>query len=137
MGAPQRPMVGVPAVTPGLGLGWTRIADALAKVVSPPDIRRIWIFSPMRRDGREWGTAVIATTAEGCRLVVFTAKYMINTRGKRQGQGRVEIAEVGEGPTDVVPDVVHGVHDRVSEGEPAIEIAPDLWFAQEHDQPAA
>ena len=80
---------------------------------------------------------MIATTAEGGRLVVFTAKYMINTRGKRRGQGRVEIDEVGEGPTDVVPGVVHGVQGRVSEGEPAIEIAPDLWFTQERDQPAA
>ena len=130
-------MMGVSVVTPGMGLGWTRIADALGKVVSPPDIRRIWIFPPMRRDGREWGTAVIATRAEGGRRVVFTAKYMINTRGRRRGQGRVEIDEVGEGPTDVVPDVVHGVQNRVAEGEPAIEIAPDLWFAREHDEPTA
>ncbi len=137
MGAPQPIFTGVPEPTPGVGLGWTRIAEAVRNVISPADISRIWVFPPLRRDGREWGTAVIATKADHRRLVIFTAKYMLSTRGRRRGLGRVEVSEVGEGPTDVVPEVVRGVPDRVAEGEPAVEISPNVWFAEDHDEPAA
>ena len=135
MGATQPLFTGIQVATPGLGLGWTKVADALGEVMSLPEVGRIWIFPPMRRDGREWGTAVVTTTAEHKRFVIFTAKYMLNTRGRRRGQGRVEIDEVGEGPVDVVPEVVRGVQDRVAEGEQAIEISPEIWFTREHDEP--
>ena len=133
----RAPFHGMPVATPGLGLGWTRIADALEKVLSPVDVRRVWIFPPLKRDGREWGTAVVATTADHHRLVIFTAKYMLSTRGRKRGEGRVKIDEVGEGPIDVVPEVVRGVHDRVTEGEPAVEISPELWFSQDDDEPTS
>ncbi len=128
-------LAGIPVATPGIGLGWTKVAAALEKIVVPVNVRRVWIFPPLKRDGREWGTAVIATAAEHGRLIVVTARYMLNTRGRSRGQGKVEVEEVGEGPVEVVPQVVRGVHDRVSEGEPAIEISPELWFSRDHDEP--
>ena len=73
----------------------------------------------------------MAATAH--RFTVFTAKYKLNTRGRQRGQGKVELDEVGDGPVDVVLDVVSGVQSRTGDGEPPIEIAPELWFAQEED----
>ncbi|MEX1050608.1 MAG: hypothetical protein WEC54_03575, partial [Gemmatimonadales bacterium] len=44
----------------GLGMGWTRIADALAQRLPVAEVERIWVFQPVRREDREWGTAVVA-----------------------------------------------------------------------------
>ena len=109
------------------------VAKALEGTMTPDDIARIWIFPPLRGDGREWGTAVVATAVTVDRFTVFTAKYMLNTRGRQRGRGKVELDEVGDGPVDVVLDVVSGVQSRTGDGEPPIEIAPELWFAQEED----
>ena len=67
------------------------------------------------------------------RFTVHTAKYMLNTRGRQRGRGKVELDEVGEGPVDVVLDVVVRVQSRTGDGEPPVEIDPELWFAQEED----
>ena len=123
--------------TPGLGLGWMRVAEALRKSVEPSAIAHIWIFAPLKRDGREWGTAVVASAMGEGRYGVFTAQYMLVTRGRRRDQGRVDVREVGEGPDEVVHDVIRGVQDRAGEGEPPIEIARDLWFQAADDEPAA
>ncbi len=109
------------------------VAKALEEIMAPDDIVRIWIFPPLRADGREWGTAVVATGANVERFTVHTAKYMLNTRGRQRGRGKVELDEVGEGPVDVVLDVVVGVQSRTGDGEPPIEIDRELWFAQEED----
>ena len=125
--------VGYSVVPPGVGAGWEMVAKELEKTMTPDDIARIWIFPPMRGDGREWGTAVVAKAATAQRFTVFTAKYMLNTRGRQRGRGKVELHEVGDGPVDVVLDVVSGVQSRTGDGEPPVEIAPELWFAQEED----
>ena len=122
------PHVGYPAPTPGLGLGWTKVAYAFRQYVRPEDIARIWIFPPLRHDGREWGTAVVAKHATTERFTVLTAKYMLSTRGRQRGQAKVELEEVGEGPVHVVLDVVSGVQERTGDGEPPVEIPPELWF---------
>ena len=121
----------------GLGLGWTRTAEALAAHVPPSDIKRIWIFQKLRRDEREWGTAVAATVEQDERLRIFTARYMLVVRGKEKGQGKVEVSEIGASHRDVVEEVLRGVQDRASETEPPIEISPDLWFGGEDDRSAA
>ncbi len=106
------PYVGYPAPTPGLGLGWTKVADALGQYVTPEEIARIWIFPLLRHDGREWGTAVVAKHATTERFTVLTAKYMLSTRGRQRGQAKVELEEVGEGPVHVVLVGVCGVQER-------------------------
>lgn len=134
MGSPPSTYAGVPVVTPGLGLGWTKIADAVERVLAPQEIGRIWVFPPLRRDGREWGTAVVAKRVEDDRFTVFTAQYMLTTRGRERGRGRVQVDEVGEGPVGVVHDVIRGVQARSGEGEPPAEIAPELWYGRDDDE---
>ena len=131
------PYVGYPALTPGLGLGWTKVADALRQYVTPEEIARIWIFPLLRHDGREWGTAVVAKHATTERFTVLTAKYMLSTRGRQRGQAKIELEEVGEGPVHVVLDVVRGVQERTGDGEPPVEIPPERWFSRDDDESAA
>lgn len=137
MGTSQ-PRLGGLAPSPGLGLGWTRVAEAVSQQMPATDVSRIWVFAPMRVEGREWGTAVIARLRAGGRLLVSTARYMLVLRGKQKGQGKVEVEEVAECPTDVVLDVVRRVQERAGEAEPPVEIAPSLWFGDgdEGDEPA-
>jgi len=133
--APPRPYLGVPQATPGLGKGWTRVAEEVVKSILPGDIDRIWVFPPLRRDGREWGTAVLARRTTEDRVAVLTAKYMLLTRGKKKGHGKVAVDEVGESPTAVVDEVVRGVQERAGEADPPVEIDPSLWFGADDDEP--
>ena len=121
---------------PGLGLGWTRVAPAVAGAMPAAEIARIWLFAPVRREEREWGTAVVARRADGERERDYTASYTLYIRGRERGQGHVSVLEVGETPAAVVDDVVRGVQERAGEAEPPVEIAASLWFGEEYDQPA-
>lgn len=100
------------------------------------EIDRIWLFAPVRREEREWGTAVVARRGQGERLRVYTASYWLVIRGRDRGQGKVTLQEVGESGAAVVDEVVRGVQERAGEAEPPVEIGPSLWFGEEHDQPA-
>ena len=119
--------------TPGVGAGWARVADALAAQVDPSEIEGIWLFPPVRREEREWGVAVIACSTEDQRRRIYTATYMMITRGREKGDGKISVEEVGESPATVLEDVLRGVRDRAGEVDPPVEIAPDVWF---HDATA-
>lgn len=123
--------------TAGLGLGWVRVADAVADAMPTQRIERIWLFPPVRRDEQEWGTAVVARRVAEGRVRVYTASYMLTVRGRERGRTQVTLEEVGESPDDVVPDVIRGVQERAGEAEPPIEIAPDLWYLPDDESTAA
>jgi hypothetical protein len=109
-------------------LGWTRVAEAVAERLAPETIDGIWLFAPVRRESREWGTAIIASRADGERRLVYTARYVLVIRGKERGRGKVVVEEVGESPVTVLHEVVAGVQERAGEVHPPVEIAPELWF---------
>jgi hypothetical protein len=117
-------------------LGWTRVATAVAGAMPPGEIARIWLFAPVRREDREWGTAVVARRSEGERVRVYTASYQLAIRGRERGQGKVTLLEVAESPAAVVDEVIRGVQERAGETEPPVEVAPGVWFGEEHDEPA-
>lgn len=112
----------------GLGLGWTRVAEAVRGQVPPAEIHQIWLFPPVRRDEREWGTAVVARRVAEGRLRIYTAGYMLVIKGRDRGQGRVQVEPVGESPDAVVPDVLRGVQERAGETDPPVEIDVTLWY---------
>ena len=111
------------------GPGWQRLATALAERVPPEAITAIYAFSPIRRSGREWGTAVVTTEVPGERRRIFQARYWIQTRGRERGRGKVEIAEVGESPEQTVHDVLAGVQERSTQAEPPVAVDPRWWYA--------
>ena len=122
---------------PGLGLGWRRVADAVAQAVPVAEVERIWLFPPVRRDDREWGTAVVARRVRDDRVRIYTASYRMVVRGRERGQAQISVDDVGETPDDVLADVIRGVQERASEDEPPVEIATAVWWEGHDGAPAA
>jgi len=113
------------------------VAAVVAEAMPSAEIARIWLFAPVRREDREWGTAVVARHGAGDRVRVYTASYTLVIRGRERGQGKVALQEVAESPAAVVDEVIRGVQERAGEAEPPVEVAAGVWFEEEHDEPAA
>lgn len=111
-----------------MGPGWARVAGELAAQVPPSEIQSLWVFPAVRREDREWGTAMVARRGAGDRIRIYTARYVQMVRGRERGQSRVEIAEVAECPLPVVYQVLKGVQERMAETEPPVEISPSAWY---------
>lgn len=94
----------------------------------PAEIETIYLFRPIKREGREWGTAVVTRKTDQGRLRVYTAKYMLIVRGKDRGQAKVELTEVGLSPAEVLAQVMQGTADRTGEAEPPVEVGPGVWY---------
>jgi len=118
------------ALTPGQGPGWEKLAAAVAAEIPPAEIETVYIFRPIKRDGREWGTAVVTSRspASGSRLRVHTAKYMLVVRGKERGQSKVVVEEVGLSPAEVLERVMQDTAERTGEAEPPVAAAPSVWY---------
>ena len=95
----------------------------------PAEIETIYLFRPIKREGREWGTAVVTRKTEQGRLRVYTAKYMLIVRGKDRGQAKVELTEVGLSPAEVLAQVMQGTADRTGDTDPPVEVGPGVWYA--------
>ncbi|HXQ27889.1 MAG TPA: hypothetical protein VN848_01360 [Gemmatimonadales bacterium] len=117
-------------VTTGQGPGWTQLAQAVAADVPPEEIAGIYVFRPYKRDGREWGTAVVTRhgDAVGGRLRVYTARYMLITRGKERGRAKVEVQEVALSPAEVLAHVMQETVDRTGDPEPPATLERTVWF---------
>jgi hypothetical protein len=124
-----------PPVEVGRGPGWAKLAEAVAARVPPTEIETIYLFRPLKREGREWGTAVIARRgAEGAegggggRLRVYTARYMLVVRGKERGQFRFEVEETGLSPAEIIAHVMQATADRTGDPEPPLAVGPAVWY---------
>jgi hypothetical protein len=96
--------------------------------VPPAEIETIYVFKPIKRQGREWGTAVVTRRSSDSRLRVYTAKYMLVVRGKERGQVKLEVVEVGLSPAEVLAQVMQATVDRGGDTEPPVEIGPGVWY---------
>jgi len=115
---------------PGQGPGWAKLAAAVEAQVPPAEIETIYAFRPIKRQGREWGTAVVtrkSASPEG-RLRVYTAKYMLVVRGKDRGQAKVEVVEVALSPAEVLARVMQATVDRGGDTELPVELGPAVWY---------
>ena len=56
-------------------------------MLPPAEVDGVWVFSPLRREGREWGTAVLRRV-DGDRRRIYTARYVLAIKGKERGQVR-------------------------------------------------
>ena len=116
------------ALPPGQGAGWAKLAAAVEAQVPPAEIETIYVFRPIKRDGKEWGTAVVTRKAEDGRLRVYTAKYMLIVRGKERGQGKFEVTEVALSPAAVLAQVMQATVDRGGDAEPPVELGAAVWY---------
>jgi hypothetical protein len=121
---------GLVAPRSGQGPGWAKLAAAVAAQVPPAEIETLFVFPPFKRDGREWGTAVVTRRAGdiGGRVRVYTAKYMLVVRGKERGNCRLAVEEVGLSPADVLDEVMRATVERTGEAEPPVTLSPAAWY---------
>ncbi len=119
-----------PPLEPGRGPGWAKLAEAVALRVPPSEIETIYLFAPWKREGREWGTAVVACrgTEGSDRLRVYTARYMLIVRGKERGQSRIEVEETALSPADVIARVMQAAAERTGDPEPPVAVGPAVWY---------
>ena len=118
------------ALTPGQGSGpgWAKLAAAVAAEVPPAEIETIYLFRPIKREGREWGTAVVTRRNPEGRVRVYTAKYMLVVRGKERGQTRLAVEEVALTPAEVVERVMQATADRTGDTEPPVAVGAGVWY---------
>jgi len=115
-------------LAPGQGPGWAKLAAAVEAQIPPGEIETIYVFRPIKREGKEWGTAVVTRKAADGRLRVYTAKYMLIVRGKDRGQSKIEVVEVALSPADVLAQVMQATVDRGGDTEPPVELGPAVWY---------
>ena len=120
------PLAGPP---PGTGPGWAKVAAAVEAQVPPAEIETIYVFRPIKREGKEWGTAVITRKAADGRLRVYTAKYMLIVRGKERGQSKIDVTEVALSPAEVLAQVMQATVERGGDTEPPVELGANVWFS--------
>jgi hypothetical protein len=113
---------------PGQGTGWAKLAAAVEAQVPPAEIETIYVFRPIKREGKEWGTAVVTRKAPDGRLRVYTAKYMLIVRGRDRGQSKIAVDEVALSPAEVLAQVMQATVDRGGDTEPPVELGPAVWY---------
>jgi hypothetical protein len=119
---------------PGVGPGWVRLAQAVAEELPPGEVDGVWVFSPLRREGREWGTAVLSRV-DGDRRRIYTARYVLAIRGKERGKFEASVMEVGSGPEGALTQLVQEAQKRIDDEHPPVPVTPDTWFAATADGP--
>ena len=120
-------MNGSPHGTPWPGLGWEQLAQAVAEVLPPAEVDGVWTFSPLRRETKEWGTAVLSRV-DGDRRRIYTARYVLTIKGKERGKFEASVQEVGSGPLDALDRLVQEAQRRIDDEHPPISIPPESWF---------
>jgi hypothetical protein len=113
--------------------GWVRLAGAVAEVVPPAEVDGVWIFSPLRHEGREWGTAVLSRL-DGDRRRIYTARYVLAIKGKERGKFEATVQEVGSGPVAALTRLLQDAQKRIDDERPPTPVPPESWFP---DMPAA
>lgn len=112
--------------------GWERLAQAVAEVVPPSEVDGVWVFTPVRRETREWGTAVLSRV-EGDRRRIYTARYVLAIKGKERGKFESSVQEVGTGPTEALTRLLQEAHRRIDDEHPPIPVPPGSWFTSERN----
>jgi len=120
---------------PGMGPGWTRLALELKTAVPSGEIDRIWAFKVVRRDGRDFGTAILSRV-DGDRRRIYTARFTLTVKGKKRGAFEWGLTEVGSGPLTALDELLALVPKRSDEEEPPLPVEAAIWFPSEDDAAA-
>lgn len=122
---PER--VTAPPTGPAAGPGWERLALALKEAMPIAEIDRIWSFRVVRREGQDFGTAILSRV-EGDRRRIYTARFTLAVKGKKRGQFEWFLEEVGSGPVAALDELLALVPKRSDDDEPPEPVEPALWF---------
>jgi hypothetical protein len=111
------------------GEGLARVLDLVAERVPRADVEAAWAFPGVRREGREYGVAVIARRGEEGRRVVYRARWIIELKGRERGKTIVELEETAVAPAELLPRVLDGVRERADEAGEAEPVDLGPWKA--------
>jgi hypothetical protein len=114
--------------------GWERLAQAVSEVLPPSEVDGVWAFAAVRREDREWGTAVVSRV-DGDRRRIYTARYVLAVKGKERGKFESSIQEVGSGPLAALARVLHEAQRRVDDEQPPAAVPPETWFSSVSTRP--
>ena len=114
------------------GAGWARLAAAVGAQMPPEEVDGVWVFSTLRREGREWGTAVLSRV-DGDRRRIYTARYMLAVKGKERGKFEASVQEVGSGPVEALATLLKDAQRRIDDDQPPVPVPPESWFASAPD----
>ena len=109
------------------GSGWDRLAQAVAEVLPPTEVDGVWVFTPLRRENKEWGTAVLSRV-DGERRRIYTARYVLSVKGKERGKFEASVQEVGSGTTEALARLVQEAQRRIDDEHPPTQVPPETWF---------
>ena len=121
---------------PGIGEGWSRLARAIRDQLPPAEIDGIWVFRTIRREARDWGTAILSRV-DGERRRIYTARFTLTVKGRTRGTFDSEILEAGSGPLEALEELLGLVPKRSEDEEPPARIPVTTWFPPAEQQPRA
>lgn len=110
------------------GSGWDRLAQAVAAVLPPAEVDGVWAFTPLRRESREWGTAIVSRV-DGDRRRIYTARYLLAIKGKERGKFESSVQEVGSGTMEALNRLVQEAQRRIDDEQPPSPVDPESWFS--------
>ncbi|MEO5824907.1 MAG: hypothetical protein ABIR59_03395 [Gemmatimonadales bacterium] len=126
-------MFEVTAPEPGEGANWERLAAWLCTQVPAHEVDAVWVFRVLRRDQREFGTAVVSRV-EGDRRRIYTARYAAIVKGKQRGGFETWLEEVGTGPIEALHALLELVPVRADDEDPPTPVGVRRWFPEEPDR---
>jgi hypothetical protein len=121
---------------PGIGPGWEKLALTLRATLPREEIDGVWAFKVIRREGRDFGTAIVSRVEAG-RCRIYTATFVYTVKGPKRGTFESEIIEVGSGPPEALDELLALVPRRSEEEEPPVPVDPSLWFPGSADPASA
>jgi pyruvate/2-oxoglutarate dehydrogenase complex dihydrolipoamide acyltransferase (E2) component len=127
-GVPAAP---APADRAVYGEGLARLLDLVAERMPKAEVEEVWAFPGVRREGREYGVAVITRRGAGDRRAVYRARYVLVLTGQDRGRATLAIEETAEAPAALLPQVLDGVRRRADEAGEAERVDLTAW--QAHD----
>lgn len=115
------------SAAPGEGPMWERLAEWVRGELPVEQLDGAWVFRVVRREQREYGTAVLSRV-EGDRRRIFTASYVATIKGKERGGFETALTEVGSGPLEALHELLALVPQRADDEDPPAPISLALWF---------
>jgi len=119
----------LPGMTDGPGQGerWERLAAWLVDQVPVEEIDGIWVFRVVRREQREYATAILSLV-RGDRRRILTASYTATIKGRERGGFVAEWTEVGSGPLEALHELLALVPLRADDEDPPAPVPVAQWF---------
>ena len=119
------------------GSGWERLATAVGGTLPPAEVEAVWLFRTLKREGTEWGTALVSRVDGEARerRRIYTARFQHVLKGKERGKFEWALEEVGSGPVETVGEIIAGVRRRMDDDDPRL-VSGQEWFPPSNDVPA-